>query len=137
MPKKKILIVEDNPGDLLLLQHAMKYIKVRCEFQVFRDGQDAMNYIIQPSKDKPELILLDLNLPRYSGWDLLEAIKKQPALGGVCVMILSTSDSPSEMEKARREGVLYFKKALDFEGYIDTAHEIIERSEPPDCFLMN
>jgi chemotaxis family two-component system response regulator Rcp1 len=125
----KILYVEDNAGDVMLMQYALKTLKADFSLRVFGDGGEAMAFFNKPDKDLPELILLDLNLPRFSGWELLASIKLQPILNNAAVTMLSTSDSPTEIARAKKEGVPYFRKPLDVDGYLQTVNDILNQTK--------
>ena len=90
-----ILLVEDNPGDIRLTIEAFKDNRVDSPFDVARDGVEALAYLrgegIHAGKPLPDLILLDLNLPRMDGREVLAAIKSDPALMHIPVVVLTTS----------------------------------------------
>ena len=96
-----ILLIEDNPGDVRLVQEAMREAKSRHELRVVQDGVEAMTYLrrLAPytSATKPDLILLDLNLPKKDGREVLQAIKTDPALRRIPVVVLTTSDAPHDI----------------------------------------
>ncbi|GAA5534074.1 response regulator rcp1 [Deinococcus aluminii] len=119
MPKH-LLIVEDNPHDLELAQVALELSDVRCEVSVARDGQEALD-VLRGSETLPDLVLLDLNMPRVSGHEVLVAVKSDPALRQVPVVVFTTSDEPSDRQAARAAGADdYVLKPQHFEALIDT-----------------
>jgi two-component system, chemotaxis family, response regulator Rcp1 len=92
---KTILLVEDNRGDIRLIQEALKSTAARCEVVVTRDGVDAMSYLRQEGEYLnvllPDLVLLDLNLPKKDGREVLAEIKADPRLRHLPVVVLTTS----------------------------------------------
>lgn len=92
---KTILLVEDNRGDIRLIQEALKSTTAKCEVVVTRDGMDAMSYLRQEGEyinvPLPDLVLLDLNLPKKDGREVLAEIKADPRLKHLPVVVLTTS----------------------------------------------
>lgn len=92
---KTILLVEDNRGDIRLIQEAFKSTGARCEVVVARDGMDAMSYLRQEGEyinvPLPDLVLLDLNLPKKDGREVLAEIKADPQLKHLPIVVLTTS----------------------------------------------
>jgi two-component system, chemotaxis family, response regulator Rcp1 len=92
---KTILLVEDNRGDIRLIQEALKSTAAKCEVVVARDGVEAMSYLRQEGEyinvSLPDLVLLDLNLPRKDGREVLAEIKADPRLKHLPVVVLTTS----------------------------------------------
>jgi two-component system, chemotaxis family, response regulator Rcp1 len=100
---KVILLVEDNRGDIRLIQEALKSSAMTCEMVIARDGIEAMNYLQQSGEtghSSPDLILLDLNLPRKDGREVLAEIKSNPALMHIPVVVLSTSRNEDDILKS-------------------------------------
>jgi chemotaxis family two-component system response regulator Rcp1 len=101
---KVILLVEDNRGDIRLIQEALKSSAMTCEMVIARDGIEAMNYLQQSGEtgqpNAPDLILLDLNLPRKDGREVLAEIKSNPALMHIPVVVLSTSRNEDDILKS-------------------------------------
>jgi chemotaxis family two-component system response regulator Rcp1 len=95
---KTIFLIEDNRGDIRLIQEALKSSTTPCEVVVARDGVEAMEYL-QQSK-LPDLILLDLNLPRKDGRQVLAEIKSDPALQHLPIIVLSTSRNEEDILKS-------------------------------------
>ena len=128
---RKILLVEDDHIDILTIKRGLKAIKSDHRLSVCLDGEEAMDYFtdIKPS-DIPNLILLDLNLPKVNGFEFLEWIKKQPTLKRIPVIGVTTSKNPNDVKKCFELGISgYFVKPLD---YFDLTSSIInywEKSE--------
>jgi len=101
---KTILLVDDNLGDVRLIQEALKGSSFNCSVAVARDGIEAMAYLRQQGKFSqapfPDLILLDLNMPRKDGREVLAEIKSDSALRHIPVVVLSTSRSAEDIQKS-------------------------------------
>lgn len=97
MEEIHILLVEDNEGDIVLTKEALSEAKIRNKVTVARDGEEAINYLNSTANDPdqllPDLILLDINLPRIDGKEVLLHVKSTPSLKKIPVVILSTSSS--------------------------------------------
>lgn len=109
--KARILLVEDNPGDVELLRLSLNSAKVDCDLTVIVDGEQAVDYVQrQHAENPPDLAILDLNVPRVGGLEILEAIRASPDLAGLPVMILTSSSSPHEA--ARLEALQISKHVI-------------------------
>lgn len=101
---KVILLVEDNRGDIRLIQEALKTTSVECEIAIARDGMEAMAYLQQDGEFvdavRPDLILLDLNLPKKDGREVLAEIKANPDLRHIPVVVLTTSRNEEDIFKS-------------------------------------
>ncbi|MEB3292115.1 MAG: response regulator [Synechococcales bacterium] len=104
---KTIFLIEDNRGDIRLIQEALKRTKTHCDIVVARDGMEAMDYLRQVSAVTnpqtvvlPDLILLDLNLPKKDGREVLAEIKADPALMHIPVIVLTTSRNEEDIFKS-------------------------------------
>jgi chemotaxis family two-component system response regulator Rcp1 len=93
----RIVLVEDNPGDVLLVRRALQEKGIAAELTCFEDGQKALESLAQ--RDAPDLLLLDLNLPKIEGFELLTKIRSTPKLSAVPVVILTSSESPGDMQR--------------------------------------
>jgi two-component system, chemotaxis family, response regulator Rcp1 len=98
---KTIFLVEDNRADIRLIQEALKSTAARCQVVVARDGMEAMAYLRQDEgytdAIRPDLILLDLNLPKKDGREVLAEIKSNPALMSIPVVVLTTSRNEEDI----------------------------------------
>jgi chemotaxis family two-component system response regulator Rcp1 len=96
-----ILLVEDNPGDVELTEDALRRSKVATKVSVVADGEDAMDYLRQQSayqeETMPDLVLLDLNLPRKDGMEVLREMKDDPNLRHIPVVVLTTSEAERDI----------------------------------------
>jgi chemotaxis family two-component system response regulator Rcp1 len=99
-----ILLVEDNPGDVRLTQEALQEGKVRINMFSVTDGAEAMDFLLRrgryPRAFRPDLILLDLNLPRKSGFEVLDEIKLDEDLKSIPVVVLTTSQAEEDIVKS-------------------------------------
>jgi two-component system, chemotaxis family, response regulator Rcp1 len=100
MPKE-ILVVEDNPGDVRLIREALRDAAVQSRVQVAWDGVEALSVLMRQGKHtdahRPDLIMLDLNLPKKGGWDVLREIKQDPSLQCIPVAILTSSEAEDDI----------------------------------------
>jgi chemotaxis family two-component system response regulator Rcp1 len=124
-----ILLVEDNPGDVRLAQEALKESKVRNKLYVVEDGVEAMNFLRQQGNFKgtprPDLILLDLNLPRKSGREVLAEVKSDESLKRIPVVVLTVSKAEEDIVKAYdHHANCYITKPLDFNQFIEVTKSI-------------
>ena len=98
----EILLVEDNPADVRLTVEALKEARVRNRLHVARDGVEAMAMLRSDAAPRPDLILLDLNLPRKDGREVLQEIKQDEALRHIPVVILTTSQAEQDILQCYR-----------------------------------
>jgi two-component system, chemotaxis family, response regulator Rcp1 len=114
----EILLIEDNPGDVKLTQHALKSAKVMNRMNVVEDGEAAVEYLTRRGRYagavRPDLILLDLNLPKLSGREVLARIKTDDDLKTIPVVILTTSDNDHDViESYKNYANCYVTKPID------------------------
>ena len=117
-----ILLVEDSPTDVLLAQEALEHAKVLNTLHVVSDGVEAMQFLRQQGEfaqaERPDLILLDLNLPRKDGREVLEEIKNDEALKRIPVVVLTTSKAEEDILRAYGlHANCYVSKPVDFEQF--------------------
>lgn len=127
----ELLLVEDNPGDIELTRIALEENKIRNNLNVVMDGVDALAYLRRqpPYQDapRPDLILLDLNLPKKDGREVLAEIKNDTRLAGIPVVILTTSDAEEDVLKAYQLHVnCYVRKPLDLDQFVKVVRSIRE-----------
>ena len=108
----RILLVEDNPADVYLIRRALAENSVHCLLQLALDGNEALSFLRSEgnSQDapRPNLILLDLNLPRHDGLEVLQHIRQDQQLADVPVIVFTSSDSPADRLSATHLGVTRF-----------------------------
>ena len=119
----EILLVEDNPGDVRLTREALRDAKVRNHMMVASDGVEAMAYLRQEGQyagsTRPDMILLDLNLPRMNGFEVLDAIKEDTDLKRIPVIILTTSQAEQDIIRSYDlYANAYVTKPMDLEQFI-------------------
>ena len=124
-----ILLVEDNPGDVRLTQEALKSSKLQVELSVARDGVEVLSYLRNEGKfadaQKPDLILLDLNLPRKSGLEVLAEIKADDNLKNIPVVILTTSESEEDILRSYNlHANCYVTKPVDMNQFLKIVQQI-------------
>lgn len=119
-----ILLVEDNPGDIRLTQEAFHEAGVPATLDVAMDGQEAVAFLEKNVRSLPDLILLDLNLPKWSGKEVLYRIKNHPEFKRIPVLILTTSKSEQDvLESYQLNANSYLLKPMDFDDFL----EIVDR----------
>lgn len=124
-----ILLVEDNEADVVLTQEAFKEAKVLNELHVVNDGVEAMEFLRRQGpyvdKPRPDLVLLDLNMPRMDGRHVLEEIRKDPTLEMIPVVILTTSRAEEDVLRSYKlHANCYITKPVDFEQFMRVVHAI-------------
>jgi CheY-like chemotaxis protein len=124
-----ILLVEDNPDDILLTKEVLKDGKVKNNLHVSEDGEEAMQFLYNEGKfvdsPRPDLILLDLNLPGKDGREVLSDIKEDPKLKRIPVVILTTSkDEEDIIRMYEHHANAYITKPVDFDQFINVVHVI-------------
>ena len=124
-----VLLVEDDPGDVLLIREAFEDHKVGNMLSVVSDGVEAIQYVRGEGEyadaARPDLILLDLNLPRKSGSEVLAEIKGDPGLATIPVVVLTTSEAEEDMLRAYKlHANAYITKPVDFEQFSQIVHKI-------------
>ena len=125
----EVLLVEDSPGDVRLTREAFKDARVLINLQVASDGKEAMSYLKREGEhahaSRPDLILLDLNLPKKDGREVLEEIKQSPALKTIPVVILTTSASETDILRSYRlHANCYITKPVDLDGFLKVIKSI-------------
>ena len=126
-----ILLVEDNPDDILITKRAFKKGKIRNELHVVRSGEEALNFLYKKGEYKnvpiPGLIFLDLNLPGVSGYEVLEKIKENDKLRRIPVIILTVSDHEEDVIKTYDLGANSFiTKPVSFKNFIEVVTAITD-----------
>lgn len=125
----EILLVEDNPGDARLTLEAFKEGRVLNHLTVINDGAEALEYLRRegPHADakQPDLVLLDLNLPKKDGREVLAEVKSDARLRNIPVVVLTTSAAPEDVKKAYGEHAnCYITKPVDLEQFLHVVQSI-------------
>lgn len=138
-----ILLVEDNPDDEMLTVRALRKSKIRNEVVVARDGAEALDYlgVISPpagahSTVRPQLVLLDLKLPKIDGLEVLQRIRANETTQTLPVVMLTSSKEQEDIVKSYRVGCnSYIRKPVDFDQFVEVARQLglywLLLNEPP------
>jgi CheY-like chemotaxis protein len=124
-----VLLVEDDPGDVLMTREAFGHYKLRNVLHVVTDGEQALQFLRQTGDyadaPRPGLILLDLNLPRRDGLEVLAELKADPVLKVIPVVILTTSQAHEDILRSYAlHANAYVSKPVDFERFMDVVRQI-------------
>jgi CheY-like chemotaxis protein len=122
-----VLLVEDDPGDVVLIQEAFEHNKVRNRLHVVGDGVEAMAFLRNGGGERPDLVLLDLNLPRKDGREVLAEVKSDPELRSIPVVVLTTSKAEEDILRSYDlHANAYVTKPVDFNRFIEVVRQIDE-----------
>ncbi len=126
----EILLVEDNPGDVRLIQEILKDAEIEYMLRVAKDGKEAMDLLYEDGHARqpvPDLVLLDLKLPRVSGHQLLATIKEDPELWRIPVIVLTSSANEEDLAQAYdHHANCYITKPVGLEKYYEVIRSIEE-----------
>ena len=125
----EILLVEDNPGDVRLTTEALSEAKVRNRLAVARDGVEALQYLRREppfeNAARPDIILLDLNMPRMDGREVLQEIKKDASLAAIPVVVLTTSAAEEDVLRSYQlHASCYITKPVDLEQFLKVVRSV-------------
>jgi CheY-like chemotaxis protein len=123
MKAPRILLAEDNRGDVFLVQESLREHQIKHELYVVRDGEEALDYLGRTGRPDelpfPDLILLDLNLPKVDGSTVLSELRQNPESARVPVIVVTSSDSAKDRERMAQLGIsYYFRKPTEYEAYM-------------------
>jgi two-component system, chemotaxis family, response regulator Rcp1 len=123
------MLAEDNPGDVLLFREALRHSQMTFELMVAEDGEKALRMLEKTStqdvETRPDLIVLDVNLPRRSGQEVLRWVRSNPRLARVPVMVLTSSSSPEDKASAMQLGAdLYVQKSSSLEEVFELGNKM-------------
>lgn len=126
-----ILLVEDSPTDVMMTREAFDYYEIANPLHVVPDGVEAMNFLRRQAKysdaPRPGLIILDLNLPKKSGREVLQELKADPGLMSIPVIVLTTSKSEEDVAKTYGlHANCYVTKPVDFTTFVDVLRRITD-----------
>lgn len=127
----EVLLVEDDPGDELMTREAFEDNKIGNTLHVVRDGEEALDFLYRrgayASAPRPDLILLDLNLPKYDGREVLQVIKSDDELAHIPVVVLTTSSAEEDILRSYRlHANAYVTKPVDLDQFIAAVRQIDE-----------
>lgn len=119
----EILLVEDNEPDILLTQEALEEATVKNRLHVARDGEEAMHFLRREGAyaeaPRPDVVLLDINMPRKNGLEVLQEIKSDPALASIPVVMLTTSQAEEDIAHSYAQHANgYIIKPVEFENFL-------------------
>ena len=126
-----ILLVEDDPGDVLITREALEHSKVKNTLHTVVDGEEALAFLRQEGDfagaTRPDLILLDLNLPRRDGREVLAEIKSDPELRRIPVVVLTTSQAEEDILRSYDlHANAFVTKPVDFQRFVDVVRQVDE-----------
>jgi chemotaxis family two-component system response regulator Rcp1 len=136
LPSKfKILLAEDNPGDVRLFREALDCLALSFELIVAEDGQKAIAMLKNTADPHAlDLIVLDVNLPRHKGDEVLRQVRAEPKLGNIPVIVMTSSEAPADKANATWLGAdLYIRKPSDLEELLEVAkmiEKLLKRNAP-------
>lgn len=120
--KYRIWVVDDSAADVILLQHALHENKLSCEVEIVEDGGKAierLDFLADGHVLAPDLLILDINLPRENGLEVLTRLRSIPSLADTPVVVVTSSDSPQEKKQAEALGVLgFFIKPTELQDFV-------------------
>jgi len=124
-----VLLVEDDPADELITREAFEHNKIGNTLHVVRDGEEALDFLYRRAKHadavRPDLILLDLNLPKYDGREVLQQIKNDENLAAIPVVVLTTSSAEEDiMRSYRLHANAYVTKPVDLDQFMAAIRQI-------------
>jgi two-component system response regulator len=124
-----VLLVEDDPGDVLIAQEALAAGRLSTRLNVVNDGAEAIDYLRRTGEfsdvERPDLILLDLNLPKMTGHEVLAEVKADPALRRIPVVVLTTSKAIEDIVRSYDlHASVYVTKPVDFDAFTEVVRQI-------------
>lgn len=125
MPAQLIVLVEDNPDDQTLTLRALKKQNLANEIIVLNDGVEALAFLLDPEKPLPNLLLLDLKLPKLDGLQLLRRLRSEPRTQLLPVVVLTSSDEDRDVIEGYRLGAnSYIRKPVDFNQFTEAVRQL-------------
>ncbi|MBZ9715210.1 response regulator [Deinococcus multiflagellatus] len=122
-----VLLIDDDPADRLLAQEAFEEHAGTVQISLCEDGVQALAWLRTPGRPLPDVVMLDLNMPRMSGFEVIAAIRSDPGLRHLPVVILSTSDNPDDVAQAYNLfASSYMVKSKDFPGFLTQVDHFVK-----------
>jgi two-component system response regulator len=126
-----LLLIEDNPGDVRLTKEALKENNIHLDLKIAYDGEQALQYLLKEKEymhaETPDLIIMDINLPKKNGIEVLEKIKADNRLKRIPVIMLTTSDTYQDIDKCYAlHANAYIIKPIDFDQFVAIIKSIYE-----------
>ena len=129
MKSTSILLIEDDELDIISIERALKQIEEPIELSTAFNGLEALN-LLKKTKDHPDIILLDLNMPRMNGIEFLTELRKDPSFNSIKIFVMTTSNEESDQKKAEKLGIQgYILKPLNF-------NDNTKRNSSMDSFMQ-
>ncbi len=127
--KRHILLIEDNQSDIVLTLEAIKEAGIKSEIHIVRDGDEALKFLYHKGEFTdsvtPQLIILDIHLPKKDGFEVLEHIKQDDRLKSIPVVVLSTSEAMKDIDKAyQMHANCFVAKPVDYHRFAEIIHSI-------------
>lgn len=123
----RIVLVEDSPSDVHLLGISLDQVGLPYELTLFSDGAEAIAYFESETTQIPDVAVLDLNVPKAEGTDILDTIRRSPRFGSVPVVVLSSSEAPQDIERVKELGAdCRLLKPLDLDEFMKLGKTIVE-----------
>jgi DNA-binding response OmpR family regulator len=121
-PTPRVVLIEDNPGDVYLVELALKSHQIDCQLVHFENGEDALKSMLETDKvHLPDLILLDLNLPRLDGKQVIQRVREHAALVTIPIAVLTSSHSPRDYDDVMKLGATrYIQKPTRLQECLNT-----------------
>ena len=132
----QILLAEDNDGDIFLVARALEEHAIVHELHVVKDGDEALSFVAEMGNDDgppcPDVLLLDLNLPKVDGPQVLKQFRKHPACAQTPVIVVTSSDAPNDRERVKALGAnAYFRKPSDLNEFMTLGALVKELAQVP------
>ena len=126
-----IVLIEDNPADVFLVEMALKESGITCELTKFRSGQEALTALCGPEQTQtntlvPDAILLDLNTPKSDGFQILSTLKQAPRLAGVPMAVITSSQAASDKHRTSLQGARYIQKPSQLDEFLATVGQAVK-----------
>jgi two-component system, chemotaxis family, response regulator Rcp1 len=131
MAEISLLLVEDKPSDVRLVMEAFKETSIHTNLSVVGNGEDAINFLLKKGQysdaPRPDLILLDLKLPKKNGHEVIEKVRETPSVATIPIIVLSNSDSAADIQKAyKHQANCYITKPFKMSEFIEVV-KLIEK----------
>ncbi len=123
--QKPVLVVDDDHVDVIMIERAFKKLNISNPLVNSSNGKEALDYLRNNGNEKPDIILLDLNMPKMNGKEFLKVVKTDDQLKIIPIIVLTTSDDPQDIEECFRLGVAgYMTKPADNKAFIEKIEKI-------------
>ena len=125
MSSRSIALIEDNPDDEALTLRALRRNGIANEIVVLRDGAEALDFLLAPDTPAPQLILLDLKLPRVDGLQVLQRLRSEPKTRVLPIVVLTSSNEDRDLVESYRLGAnSYIRKPVDFDQFSESVRQL-------------